>query len=278
MTNENTIGGTVAMASPAATGLKHSLRSATKATSRAKELEESAFQDAEEKMMDEVVMEDEEVTSVESVEDDDKMEETMMQVALMKSVVETTHNPGGGSSDIIGDSKEKDGLKQRLRKCRRRSGQDLERLEHLQSTSIGGMAQRVVKEEDHPAPPVGKKRQRQPSSAADDRKRGSAPALSNSIPNPLPSPLPSTEIRPGTKIKQEADFPDNLTSQLAAAAPPNVSAESSDNKRKVNFNEPMGTRTRGFSIDLDCKYLSSRALGDFPVISCSEHFFSSQQQ
>jgi len=264
MTNENTIGGTVAMAAPTAAGLKHSLRSATKAAARSskQELEESAFQDAEEKMMDGEVVEDEEVTSIESVEEE-KMEETMFQVALMKSVVETTNSPGGGGSgDIIDDPSKEDGLKHRLRKSRRRSGQDLERLERLQSTSEGGgLAHRVIKEEGHhhPATPLGKKRQRQ-SAGSSDRKRGAVPppTLSSSVPNPLSDPLSLTVNIPRTKIKEEASgFPVNVPCPVpSVASVPDGSADPGDSKRKVNFDETMGTRTRGLSIDLDCKYCS----------------------
>ena len=86
------------------------------------ENQEQAFVQAEEKLMDE---EDEEVTSVES----GNVEDAMVNIALVKSVVETS-----GDAD----------LKERLRKRPQPSGRDLERLERYQSSGEGGLARMKV--------------------------------------------------------------------------------------------------------------------------------------
>ncbi len=80
MTNENLIGGTALVSTPT-TGLKHSLRSATRA--KEEQLEEATLIREEEKVMDE---DDEEVTSEEDSETAvaaEKMERTMLTVDLV---------------------------------------------------------------------------------------------------------------------------------------------------------------------------------------------------
>jgi hypothetical protein len=136
MTNENSIGGT-ALVNSATTGLKHSLRSATRA--KEEQLEEATLIREEEKVMDE---DDEEVTSEEDSETADaaeKMERTMLTVALVNSVVDARK-----LSDDTGDPTDPSKHRYGLRKRRRQSGEDLKRLEHFQSTTEGGLA-RVAK-------------------------------------------------------------------------------------------------------------------------------------
>lgn len=144
MTNEHSLGGTTVV-NPA--GLKHSLRSATKAKV-VEELEEAALIREEEKIM---VVHDEEITSEEDVGSEStdihgKMERAMLTVALVSSVVEENRKRSHSEADDSSDpSKHRYGLRRR----RRAAGEDLKRLEHFQSSTEGGLARTVKRVESH---------------------------------------------------------------------------------------------------------------------------------
>lgn len=310
MTNENnTVIGGVVTTAVTTTTLKHSLRSATKAKQEAAVLEEEAVLLHEEEKM----MHDEEITSVESNEhdnildeeendndDDDDVERTMLNVALMKSVVDQQHNNNPGEKEAVtvdaaavgegigGENGANDDLlKHRLRKRRRRSGQDLERLERCQSTSEGGLAVHGQHQNHAAAKP--KVISTAASATAARPKTGFAtrslrstqtpttlssktpnlPSISEIVPNPLSKALPAAPIP--SKIKVETATLTIASTNAACTVPCPLSAFSDDpaavsvetpalnDSRKVNFSEPSlsamsSNRMRGFSIDLDCKY------------------------
>jgi len=165
MTNEHGIvGGGTAIVNPTPAtsttspgdAMKHTLRSASK-TKTTDSLEDAALVKEEDKMM----VDDEEVTSVE--DNAEAAERTMLTVALVHSVVESHGKPGrvktedtSGSTTPTADDKKPtdDGPvspgRYGLRKRRRPSGQDLERLEESQSADNRGQA---VKQEDDPGKP-----------------------------------------------------------------------------------------------------------------------------
>jgi hypothetical protein len=174
MTLEHAIGGTAVVSAAAADAssaptpatMKHSLRSAAKAKAEADDDEAAALlAKEEEKLMAESddggIVEDEEVTSEEEEPDTEATERAMLTVALVKSVVETRGGGGegggatpgatAGKGDTCGSENHGGGPGSPgyhaygLRKRRRPSGQDLERLEHFQSTKNGGLA-RMAKE------------------------------------------------------------------------------------------------------------------------------------
>lgn len=161
MTNEHGIGGT-ALCNPTSTpdGMKHSLRSAAAAkdANDAERLEDEALIKEEDKMM-----EDEEITSDEDADgedDKDVTERAMLTVALVKSVVDSrgeaaaagdqrreaaaappppaSAESGGGGAGEPPESP--NSHRYGLRKRRRASGHDLDRLETFQSSNAGGLA------------------------------------------------------------------------------------------------------------------------------------------
>jgi hypothetical protein len=223
------------------------------------EEEEDVLVEEEEKLIQEE--DDEEVTSMESnemnhhpdgeeLDDPDvvvEQEDASLQVALMESVLKA--HKGSGAVGDRNNTSSTIGLKQRLRKSPRRSGQDLERLERNQVSLDGGLA---------------------------SRKRGRM-AISSSVPNPLsdqslqptpattssssihfgnPNPIPIKSTTTATKIElaapAKADFPIPVPCPL-----PPIAESEPDHLRKVNFCESVtgGGRFRGFSMDLDSKSL-----------------------
>ena len=295
MTNGNATSGGTALVNRSSTttsaglGNHRALRSATKKNAEA---EEVALMNAEEKMMDE------EITSVEDNQDE-SMERTMMTVALVKSVVETKYrgdggDKAGGSERKSCDNDAKKGSRYGLRKRRRPSGQDLERLEHFQSTSDGGLARTSPREppvkncSSGSAPPPGQGPVRSAPSQSVTTKREAKPrSLVKQrvvpLPNPLgrlqapssvPNPLSVVVMHPGDPALRQAPaknsstglsssvpcpLPSSTQEKKPAAVPGNTEAVSgSADKRKVTINESASSdvRVRGFSIDMDCEYLS----------------------
>jgi len=210
----------------------------------------------------------------------------LLTVALMNSVADQQHHPGvrkeeAAAADGDGEQPDEtggegDSMKLRLRKRRRQSGQDLARLERFQSTKEGGLAYAAAKLE--PA------KRAKPAVPSSSNMKPPAITFSSSVPNPLSIPIPppatassvsssSNRNTRGNKIKFEPsstavaapaaaaptfEVPCPLpAASFAAEAPAQVSIDTEgteDSKRKVvNFNESM-SRTRGFSIDLDCEY------------------------
>lgn len=259
MTRENGIGGTAVVAP----GLKHSLRSASKAKAEAERLEEVALMKEEEKMM----MDDEEITSEED-NDDETRERTMLTVALVKSVVETRPADSGPRSPG-GDSQSS---RYGLRKRRRASGSDLERLEHFQSSKDGGLARGTKPpaepDEEQAMPPPSVKAKATKPKSAPTTKRMTFPNLGtpteattdaveplqpmSSVPNPLLRPVlapsPAPLAHPGNPA-YGSSVPYALSSASASAAAPD------SDKRKVTIQEDVNliSRKRGLSIDLDCE-------------------------
>lgn len=281
---------------------------------------------------------DEEITSVEEEPDSEATERTMLTVALVQSVVEassssgTTTGPaspatnttiqstgsgGGGGPPSPGGSHTYG-----LRKRRRPSGQDLERLEHFQSTKDGGLARVTVavkpddNEGDEPAddnalsaqakapPPSPKAKRNFPTSTVSSLlPPPSIPlSISSSVPNPLsqllesstlpipptadggggvgtrvPSVVPCPLLIPPPKDGDGTTAPDHPIDHSGSAPPlssskvalsgavgtdATTSAGTDDaaaDKRKVTIHEPdlIVSRKRGFSVDLDCKSVSS---------------------
>jgi hypothetical protein len=269
MKNENTIGGTTLAVAPSVTSRHSSLRNSSQREAAAaaivdaslikeEEEEEDVLAEEEEKLI--LEEDDEEVTSMESnemnhhpdgeeLDDPDvvvEQEDASLQVALMESVLKA--HKGSGAVGDRQNSSTTMGLKQRLRKSPRRSGQDLERLERNQVSLDGGLA---------------------------SRKRGGM-AISSSVPNPLsdqslqatptttsssihfrnPNPIPIKSTTTATKIElaapAKADFPIPVPCPLPA-----IAESEPDHLRKVNFCESVtgGGRFRGFSMDLDSKSL-----------------------
>jgi len=277
MTNGN--GGTALVNPSTGSGLKHSLRSATKAKAAAAESseefnEEAAFIKEEEKMM----AEDEEVTSEE--EDHETVERTMLTVALVKSVVDRHKSSGDDTHDTGGKDDEDTKQRYGLRKRRRPAGEDLKRLEHFQSTKEGGLARQKheqPKAAQHPsaaAPmPLPPQLKRDPASS-----HPGAPSLSSSREPPqvpisnassVPNPLSSKAVQPpsillpssASKVSKpdlSASFPSTVPCPLPAATfegkpESTASLEEPVEKRRVTINETANNRMRGFSIDMDCK-------------------------
>jgi hypothetical protein len=306
MTNENATGGT-ALVNPSAPGFNRVLRSTAKNSHD--HLEDAALVKEEEQIMD--VM-DEEVTSVEDNHEDNheetsetSVEKTMMTVALVKSIVETTVETLGDDTAVkveeeaavkVEDEESPTTKEARygLRKRRRPSGQALERLEHLQSTTEGGLARStdpkppLVPAAAPPPVPRGPARIKKaatsapmPSLACTSRRPGKSesspssprvaiPTSISSVPNPLSkAALPASGppvVASATKnapivvpssvpCPLPAEEPDEIVS-----APPQASVDptsEANDRRKVTINEPAptGNRIRGFSIDMDCTYL-----------------------
>jgi hypothetical protein len=212
MTNENSIGGT-ALVNPAApgSGLKHSLRSATRA--KEEELEEATLIREEEKVMDE---NDEEITSEEdseTAEAAEKVERTMLTVALVNSAVE-----GRKLSDDSGDPSDSSKHRYGLRKRRRQSGEDLKRLEHFQSTTEGGLA-RVPKRPE----PSGEPEPKRVAPKEESDHDGDAGDKSEPLQTPPPSVLDDPKVKielqdpnviikvEDSSVKAELDPPTVLT-------------------------------------------------------------------
>lgn len=289
MTLDNGIGGTtVVTASPSSSAaatspgsMKHSLRSAVVAQVDAAET--ALLVNEEEKLMaTNDIVDDEEVTSEEEEPDNEATERAMLTVALVKSVVETRalNHPGAPAGTPSSPGAHAYGL----RKRRRPSGQDLERLEHFQSTKDGGLA-RVAKAPDvstaptgsaallqHPPqePPKLKKsvdsRDMKPP-ARPPRPPNLVQSAASSVPNPLLNKMDSPATAPvsatvhleslSSYLLPDQDpgrnaFPVAVASEAQVAG---ASAESAD-RRKVTINEPeLSSRKRGFSVDLDCTCL-----------------------
>jgi hypothetical protein len=287
MTLDNGIGGTTVVAATssaaAATSpgsMKHSLRSAVVAQADAAETE-LLVKEEEKLMASNDVVEDEEVTSEEEEPDNEATERAMLTVALVKSVVETRalNYPGAPSGAPSSPGSHAYGL----RKRRRASGQDLERLEHFQSTKDGGLA-RVSKAPDLPissavreplpSPTLPQPRQEPPKpKRVVDSKDMKPPALpprppnlmqssTSAVPNPLLNKMDSPANAPvNAKLESLTScllpeqnqgrkvVPMVVASDVLGAG---SSTEAAD-KRKVTINEPdLGNRKRGFSVDLDC--------------------------
>lgn len=226
------------------------------------------------------VVEDEEVTSEEEEPDNEATERAMLTVALVKSVVETRslNHPGAP----VGAPSSPGSHAYGLRKRRRASGQDLERLEHFQSTKEGGLA-RVTKAPDLPTPTAAREplpsltlsqpRQEPPKPkrvvdsrdmkppALPPRPPNLAQSARSAVPNPLLNKMDSPAIAPvNAKLESLTSclLPDQdpgrkVVPMVVASDVPGASAEAAD-KRKVTINEPdLGNRKWGFSVDLDCK-------------------------
>jgi len=305
MTNENSIGGTALM-NPV--GVKHSLRSATKA--KVEELEEAALIREEEKIMH---VEDEEVTSEEDCETNDaaeKIERTMLTVALVESVVQTRKR----SHDSADTTSSDDASKHRygLRRRRRQSGSDLKRLEHFQSTTEGGLARSKKREmaddqsehddastrgsasmkaTPHSTPPLPDQ-----SDCDEPVKPAIVPIPAAPVPAPASIPCPPVAMRKGSDASRDSSAssvhtpsvssiliasvssvpnplnralcPPSILLSNAKATPPvtvpcplpavafeelsTAVAPDTEDRRRVTINEPP-LRSRGFSIDMDCK-------------------------
>jgi hypothetical protein len=287
MTLDNGIGGTtvVSATSSAATAtspgsMKHSLRSAVVAQVDAAETE-LLVKEEEKLMAHNDVVEDEEVTSEEEEPDNEATERAMLTVALVKSVVETRglNHPGAP----LGTPSSPGSHAYGLRKRRRPSGQDLERLEHFQSTKDGGLA-RVTKGPDSPTatavrgsspsltlpqpaqdPPKPKKvvgRRDMKPPALPPRPPNLVQSGTSSVPNPLLNKMDSPATAPvSAKLDSLTSclLPDQDTGRkvipmVLVSDVLGVSSEAAD-KRKVTINEPdLSNRKRGFSVDLDCKF------------------------
>jgi hypothetical protein len=258
MTTDHSTGGTTLVHPPAAPStLKHSLRSAAKAKEDA---EEKALMDEEEKLM-----EDEEVTSEEDPDDDEEeTERAMLTAALVNSVVES-HSPKWHQAKAESEGKAKpdasddDSRRYGLRKRRRASGKDLERLEHFQSSSDGGLARAnrsSDSEPDETMPPPPKVKRGEPTkpsalkkTVASGYKSSAAHKPVTSVPNPLSKQIQSTYA----SLPTSGTLP--AASSGALAPNPLSASELLPEKRKVTINEPKESRSRVFSIDLDCKWL-----------------------
>jgi hypothetical protein len=231
--------------------------------------EESALVQAEEKLMlaDD---DDEEITSVESnpAEDEEVVERTMLTMALMNSVVDQkqqqlrNHGVKKDHANSENTANNVD-IKQRLRKRRRRSNQDLDLLEYNQSTTkVGGLAYtRSSTAHDRLVPnplmePPASDTTLPPTAAKPLAKTVSQPPLPAIPPSPqFPSLLPNK-----TSFSVPCPLP---PAALAATQPsPLVSSMEAPPVKMVNFAEPvplnhsssnqmLGNRMRGFSIDLD---------------------------
>lgn len=238
------------------TSLRHALRSAAKGGTPTEErMEEAALIHAEEKMLDE------EITSE---EDEAPVDGDLYPVSIMK-----------GEGDEEEASDDEGGAKTRygLRKRRRPTGQDLERLERCQTSDEGGLARSSSKE-----------RLKKPSGSIDataesdgggtEKTTASTVAASprivpktSLVPNPLalsakasgPSETGTLPSRGSAKsaTQDKSRTPMAVPCPLPAApfedAPEPV--PSTERAKKVNFQQPSEIgRIRGFSIDMDCEY------------------------
>jgi hypothetical protein len=290
MTNDNTmIGGGVVTATltsvttttPATATLKRSLLAPAQSNQDILLLEDAVLVHEEDKLMH-----DEEITSVESNEveiddadeDDDigeaenDVDQTLLTVAIVNSL-DKTKNKAEAS----------DSFKDRLRKRRRRSGQDLERLEHFQTSGEGALARQPQ------PPPVLISSSLTPSanatttSAASQPKRNvriktehlipsrllrpalssvrqRLPSISETVPNPLLNDIPAAADDTST-IKREENsnsfpYPMSTFSDEPASISVETPIATSDGSRKVNFTADTSSfmsshRLRGLSIDFD---------------------------
>jgi hypothetical protein len=236
-------------------------------------------------------MHDEEITSVESNEveiddadeDDDigeaenDVDQTLLNVAIVNSLDKTKN-----------EAEASDSFKDRLRKRRRRSGQDLERLEHFQTSGEGALARQPQ------PPPVLISSLLSPSanattnSAASQPKRNvriktehlipsrllrpapssvrqRLPSISETVPNPLLNDIPAAADDTSTivpsNIKKEENsnsfpYPMSTFSDEPASISVETPIATSDGSRKVNFTADTSSfmsshRLRGLSIDFD---------------------------
>lgn len=283
--------------------LKHSLRSAIVANQK----EVLMLEDAVLVRAEENIMHDEEITSVESNDDpnnlhcmddeddlDDEEENDVDQAILTVSLLSSMeHTNKSNKDDVVvddagnfssGGNDDGDDLpKRRLRK-RRRAGQDLERLEHFQSSREGGLARQ--QQPRNPAivvVPSAKKNVRIKDqrnltarllrSVPTGPMRSRLPSISERVPNPLSkfdSHIASSNEITISQTSAKATFEDSDTNfmPIFSDEPASVSVETPtpiDIARKVNFSETsssssslMNNRMRGLSIDLDCESLKEK--------------------
>jgi hypothetical protein len=251
MTNDHSLGGTAVVA---AGGLDHhvlpNMNAGSSKDLRVREHETTtALMAEEEKLM----TEDEEITSEEDDEggmmmmmdhdEEDNVERTMLTVALMKSVVESRGSADSNDNDDDDSSKHRYGLRDRKR--RRPSGLDLERLENLQTSP--SMGRKIKKDENDkiPSPPV-----------ISSEDAYDPPIIDGmlSVPNPLSKPIIQQQQHPPIGHRGKLV---STTSSVPCPLPAVVSASADVKKVTINeqHNEMSFNRKRGFSIDIDCKYL-----------------------
>jgi hypothetical protein len=237
-------------------GVKHSLRSNDNSNADAETFfEEAALVKEEEKLM-----EDEEITSEEDIDDADV--DANITVALVKSLVDN-HAPVARPTTRLlpaatttgSDSNRRYGL----RKRRRQSGADLERLEHFQSSKDGGLARSRTSSEDVG---VGLDDFTMPPPAYAVTSTGKPSSMKKST---VYSRRLNPRVTPASKPSQQGEssdaahvslVPNPLTRQFITK-PAKVSGGELTGlePKKVTINNPPVTnRKRGFSIDLDCKY------------------------
>jgi hypothetical protein len=210
----------------------------------------------EEKLMNED--DDEEVTSVESNEAEDNV---MLTVALMQSYVENNSTSNSTNNQQKQQQQQPGGKKRPERSRKRPRPVDRDTSESKQ----GPM--------NRQSPSSKKPKSKRPTAAA------TAATLASpfiNVPNPLLNPIPSPSLN-AVKLEDNGDPASTLgvatvacplqsrsgasTAEEAAAAVPDL-PESSD-RRKVNFDDTADggmtstVRSRGFSIDLDRKWMPS---------------------
>jgi hypothetical protein len=297
MTNDNTmIGGGVVTASltsvttttPATATLKRALLAPAQSNQDILLLEDAVLVHEEDKLMH-----DEEITSVESNEvdfddadeDDDigeaenDVDQTLLNVAIVNSLDKTKDEAETGDS-----------FKDRLRKRRRRSGQDLARLEHFQTSGEGALARQpqpptvLISSSLTPSANATTSVASQPKRnvriktehlipsrllrPASSSARLRLPSISETVPNPLLNDIPSTADAISTmlpsKIKKEENndsfpYPMSTFSDEPASISVETPIATSDGSRKVNFTADTSSymsshRLRGLSIDFDCTW------------------------
>jgi len=268
-------------------GMRRILRSSTSKHVEDSDLMENlAFVQEEDKIIDE------EVTSLEdndAHDDAEVVEDVMVTAALMRSVVDTGGKNGKVSKDAIidADSPQEDdekGGRYGLRRRRKASGHELERLETMQSSDEGGLARQPKKPQGPlhpaPAPPAPfvakavlpkppknppKKVFHHPGNPVTKANMGHLipppmfPPVITSVPNPLAiSPVPAATLSPKGASPMLEPNPVDVPCPLPVGSDVGISGESE--KKSVTMSEPlvMGpSRQRGFSIDMECKWFGT---------------------